>query len=48
VVGWLRDGEGDCYIDFGLFDEKNERFALGWEQSIWLDFNVDGVIYDKL
>lgn len=48
VVGWLRDGDGDGHVDFGLFDEDADRFALGWETNVWLDFNVDGTIYDKI
>jgi hypothetical protein len=50
IVGWLRDGEGDGYIDFGVFkgDEFMAlRFVQGDEGAIWLDFNVDGPIYDK-
>lgn len=47
VVGWVR-GEGDNYIDFGLFDARNSNFINGWERSILLDFNVDGIIYDKI
>lgn len=47
VVGWIR-GEGDNYIDFGLFDARNSNFINGWERSILLDFNVDGIIYDKI
>lgn len=48
VVGWLKDGDGDGYIDFGIFEAFNTRFVNGTEQSILLDFNVDGVIYDKI
>jgi len=54
VVGWLRrDNEysKDGYIDFGLMDieEQGKRdFINGFERSCWLDFNVDGVIYDKI
>jgi hypothetical protein len=51
VTGWIKD-EGDSYIDFGIFtDENSERvidFMVGREKSIWLDFNVDGTIYDKI
>jgi hypothetical protein len=48
VVGWVKDGEGDGYIDFGIFEAMNAAFVNGHEQSILLDFNVDGVIYDKI
>lgn len=48
VVGWIINGDGDNYVDFGLYNNKNERFINGWEPSILLDFNVDGVIYDKI
>lgn len=48
VVGWIRDGDGDGYIDFGLFEADNSRFVNGIEKCIVLDFNVDGVIYDKI
>jgi len=48
VVGWLREGEGDGHIDFGMFEAVNRDFVNGWERSILLDFNVDGVIYDKI
>lgn len=52
VVGWVisKDG-GDNYVDFGIFDAGKERsraFVNGLETSILLDFNVDGVIYDKI
>lgn len=52
VVGWIyKGGEGDGYIDFHIFDktkEANRRFVNGLENVILLDFNVDGVIYDKI
>lgn len=48
VVGWLNGGEGDDYISFGVFDAWNSQFVNGAEPSILLDFNVDGVIYDKI
>lgn len=53
-VGWVYDEEspvGDNYIDFGIFnlhDENKRAFVNGYEQSIWLDFNVDGPIYELL
>lgn len=49
VVGWVLNGEGDNFIDFGLYDETRERaraFVNGREGAILLDFNVDGVILD--
>lgn len=47
TVGWMYDGDGDGYIDFGIFDihsKENRRFVNGLEKSIWLNFNVDGDI----
>ena len=48
VVGWVIGDEGDNNIDFGLYEAYNSRFMNGWERSIILDFNVDGVIWDKI
>lgn len=52
VVGWVLSKDGDNFIDFGIFDDlTNPRvrdFVNGHEYSILLDFNVDGVIYDKI
>jgi len=51
VVGWMISDEGDNYIDFGVFEADNEmarNFVNGREGSILLDFNVDGVIYDRI
>ena len=51
VVGWLYNGDGDNYVDFGIFnikDKQKRRFVNGYEKSIWLDFNVDGNILNKM
>lgn len=52
VVGWVVDCGGDGYVDFGIFDSPaSDRFfdfVVGNEGGIWLDFNVDGVVYDKI
>lgn len=51
VVGWVLVGDvRDNYIDFGIFDDNEavRDFVNGREGSILLDFNVDGVIYDKI
>lgn len=52
VVGWLADGDGDGFIDFGIWDANREdqflEFVTGREGSILLDFNVDGNIWDKI
>lgn len=54
VVGWLRkdnpfakDGE----VDFGVFDRDTQvahDFVEGFENGALLDFNVDGIIFDKI
>ena len=51
MVGWIYDEKntiGDNYVDFGIFSDNNARSVNGYENSIWLDFNVDGVIWDLL
>jgi hypothetical protein len=49
VVGWVLDGDtSDNYIDFGLFEAYSAPFVNNIERSVILDFNVDGVIYDKI
>lgn len=53
-VGWVYSEDnpvGDNYVDLGIYDLYNERsraFVNGHERSIWLDFNVDGVIWECL
>jgi hypothetical protein len=52
VVGWILIGDyRDNYIDFGIFEGETQvarDFVNGREGAILLDFNVDGVIYDKI
>ena len=40
-------GETDFGI-YNLYDEAAKDFVNGYEPSIWLDFNVDGVIIDHI
>lgn len=50
VLGWI-EGEGDDCIDFGLYDldkDKVRRFVNGLDNVILLEFNHDGVIWDKI
>lgn len=53
VVGWWNDPEtGDGYVDFGIFNRDYEDtfidFAAGRESGLWLNFNVDGPIHNRL
>lgn len=52
MVGWVIGKDGDNYVDFGIFDNISNpevrRFVNGHENSILLDFNVDGIILDHL
>ena len=52
LVGWMKNSDnGDGYVDFNIYDIYNDAkrsFVNGGEPRIWLDFNVDGVIYDKI
>lgn len=52
VVGWLYDGTGDGYVDFGIWEDKDmtrlHNFVTGRDEMILLDFNVDGPIYQKI
>lgn len=50
VVGWVL-GNGDDFIDFGVFGGDSfmaQQFVNGIERNCWLDFNVDGLVYDKI
>lgn len=51
VVGWVISEDGDNCVDFGIFNPNSPGaidFVNGNEAAILLDFNVDGVIYDKI
>jgi hypothetical protein len=56
IVGWVVGGNmkttaGDGYVDFGLFNPKTQEiydFMQGEEGSVWLDFNVDGPVWDLI
>jgi len=51
VVGWVK-GMGDNFVDFNIFQGEDPTavldFISGEEGGIWLDFNVDGVIYNLI
>ena len=53
VVGWIYEGgEGDGQVDFGIWDDENLESLLSFMSRVTgeliVDFNVDGVIYDKI
>lgn len=51
VVGWVLSKGGDNFIDFGIFDGTDysvRDFVNGYRNTILLDFNVDGVVYDRI
>lgn len=52
VVGWLKNGEGDNYVSFGDFDASVYRVPSDdytrVDSNFIVDFNVDGVIWDKI
>lgn len=52
LVGWIYDEKspiGDNYVDFGIYKfDKNKEFINGYTPDVLLDFNVDGLIIDKI
>jgi hypothetical protein len=52
VVGWKISDDGDNFIDFGIYTDRSmsatRDFVNGREGSVLLDFNVDGLIWDKI
>lgn len=53
VVGWILsdDNSTDNYISFGVFEgqsENSRNFVNGRNGAVLCDFNVDGLIYDKI
>ena len=46
VVGWRKDGDGDGFVKFDIqkiWDEDEKKY-----NSILVDFNVDGIVYNAL
>ena len=57
VVGWIWNGDGDNYISLGEYVDKlidpntpaaEAQYMHDHDESVLLDFNVDGVILDLL
>jgi hypothetical protein len=56
IVGWVYNddisaSDGDGYVDFRIYDPENlakREFVNGYEPSILIDFNCQGVIYDLI
>lgn len=53
VVGWVlsNDNSTDNYISFGVFEGQTENsrdFVNGRNGAVLCDFNVDGLIFDKI
>lgn len=52
IVGWVLSKEGDNYIDFRIQDLQTasaRRFGTDDDvDAILLDFNVDGIVWDKI
>jgi hypothetical protein len=50
IAGWVRGGEGDNFIDFGLYDPDPETTAFRNFQrdTVRLNFNIDGNVYEKI
>ena len=44
VMGWVLDGKGDNFVDFGIWDDQNmervHNFMTGAEGQLLIDFNV--------
>lgn len=51
VTGWIKGGGGDDYVDLGIFDYYTDDISdaqNGKIRNIHLNFNVDGLIWDKI
>lgn len=58
IVGWIYNSDpnnidhaGDNYVTFGVWDNDDEyveSFMDGHENAIWLDFNVDGPVFELI
>lgn len=49
TVGWVWKGDGDNFVDFGIFEGQNFdkvfEFMIGDEGAVLLDFNVVGEVH---
>lgn len=51
VIGWVMGEGNQNHVDFGIYnllDPSKRKFVNGDEAAVWLDFNVDGVIYNLI
>ena len=52
IVGWLKNGDGDGYVSFGDIEGSVYRVPdierTRIQSNVVVDFNVDGVIWDKI
>ena len=51
LVGWLTNGDGDGYVDFGISEYYTDDFSDTLNGNVpnhHLNFNCDGIIYEKI
>ena len=52
IVGWIKNGDGDGYVSFGDIEASIYRVPdferTRVQSNVVVDFNVDGVIWDKI
>lgn len=50
VVGWVKGSDGDDYVDFGFSEYYTDDYCEEglYGNNIHLNFNVDGVIWNKI
>lgn len=54
AVGWVYDPNNETlenFVDFGIYDANDERkiaFVNGDEKNIWIDFNIDGNVWELM
>lgn len=51
VTGWIKGNGGDDYVDLGVSDYYTDEYCDahdGYIKNIHLNFNVDGLIWDKI
>ena len=52
IVGWIKNGDGDGYVSFGDIEASIYRVPdferTRVQSNVIVDFNVDGVIWDKI